>query len=368
MLVVGTCWMLFIAAGLTGCRPFQHDSDVPSPLRLPASRLAPDAVGLEVGVAQLDVDQRGTFEQFWAELDAQKISLEDRKRLDQNGLRAAVMSSRPPAMLPDLVNPRPIVLDELNEFQRQLYIKRFLKPESRMVQHARISNRSGQRHPVPISEYHSAFSWTIQADGKQTIGSGQQVRGVMTVTTFPQGDGSVRLVITPEIHHGEPQHRIGSADHGFKFETRQNIDRIKQLSFEVVLRSGESVVVAPTADLDSLGQLFFGQANSSDESLGLSMESELPAVDRIEKADLAAIEEVEEDELDLLGRSEATVARNLETIDNMLAEELTIGGKAKLARPDPLHRVFMIRVVQTQLDDLFTDVEEIEPLTSVNRY
>ena len=347
---------------LAGCPHWDRDDPQGAALVFPINRMAPDAVGLEIGVAQLDVTQRQDMATLWRELDPQKLPLEVRKLLDRNGLKAGVMSSRPPAVLADLVYPRPVVLDELNEFQKQLYIKRHLKPESRMVEHAQISNRSGQAHPVNTSHLHPSLSWTVQLGERQSAGSGDYVQGVFAITTFANGDGSVRLVVTPEIHHGESKARIGSAEHGFKFETRQTIERLNDLSFEVVLASGESLVVGPTEDIAELGHLFFGNPDEVagiDQLAKLAVEGEPAGLPDLDADD--GVEGVD-------GLLDESTAEELDEIDRLLAQDLALGGKAKREKPKPMHRLMLIRVIQTQLDDLFSSTEEIEPLTSVNRY
>lgn len=319
-LLLGCLW-------LTGCRHWGPDRQAAPLPNLPANRLAPDAVGLELGLAQLDQTQADLLEPFWRQLDQQELSLEIRQRLDENGLRVAVMPSRPPTEMRELVRPRAIDPAQLTDFQRQLFRRGHLKPVSRMVTHEQVSNRQGQAHPIPTSEYWPRYSWTIHDRQSQSVGSGSQVRGVVSVATFPQGDGSVRLVVTPEIHHGQARDRFGASEHGFRFESRQNVVPLEALRFEVSLRSGESLVLGPTPDLADLGELFFGTPDLAEED-DLTLESDMA------EDPLWATPELESDPL----------------------------------QPPPLHRLLMIRVVQTQMDDLFEDSHQAEPLTSTHRY
>jgi hypothetical protein len=174
-----------------------------------------------------------------------------------------------------------------------------------MIAHERISNREGQAHPVTISETHSQANWTIRNGDRQTIGTGEFVRGVIAVKTFPQGDGTVRIVFAPEIHHGKPRHQIGVAERTFLHRQGQTISPVKDLEFEVTLRAGESIVVGPTPDLDGVGKLFFGSY----------------------------------------------------ALDEDVSEQVE-------GRPVSTHRMLLIRVVQTQMDDLFSDANTVEKLTT----
>jgi hypothetical protein len=294
--------ILILGISVLGCARWEEPETRSRPI-FPQSKIAIDAVGLELGIAQLDSHQSDSFEQFWKLLDSQALPLELRKRLDQNGIRAAVMSSNPPSLLHTLVEDQPIVESELNEFEKLLHAKRLLRPKQRMIAHERISNREGQAHPITISETHSQVSWVIQNGDRQTIGAGDFVRGVIAVKTFPQGDGSVRIIFSPEIHHGKPRRQIGVAERSFLHREGQTVTPVKDLEFEVKLRPGESIAVAPTADIDDVGKLFFG-SYASDENQ-----------------------------------------------------------KVK-GRPVSTHRVLLIRVVQTQMDDLFSDANTAEKLTS----
>lgn len=298
--------VILVAVGVLGCAPWKKEPSKKSALVIPNSRIAPDAVGLEIAVAQLDLDQAESFESYWRLLDEQELSLDFRKRLDANGLRAAVMASNPPRIFQDLVEPRPINVEELSPFQKQLHEEGRLKPKTRMVSHSRISNREGQDYEVSISDIHPQVSWTVRNRDQQSPGSGEFVRGTMSVTTYPRGDGSVRLVLRPKIHHGKSRKRINDA---FLLQSSQRVKTIADLKMDIVLRAGESVVIAPTSDVTEMGHVLFGIPQS------LNPEEQAP--------------------------------------DNS-----AVG---------PLHRMLVIRVVQTQMDDLFND-SGYEKLTTTPKY
>ena len=285
-------------------------------LTFPKGRIAVDAVGLELGVAQLDSSQSETFDEFWRMLDQQELPLQVRQMLDANGIRVAVMASHAPTAFNQLVDVAVINPEVLNEFESQLHAKGMLRPQRRMVTHQRISNREGQAHEVVTSVVHPEASWVIKSGETQTAGFGQQVRGLISITTYPRGDGSVRLVVRPEIHHGQERARIGVGESSFLFQSGQHVTAIDELKFEVNLRSGESLVIAPTADNSGVGKLLFGNATD-----GLEIEAALN-------------EQKQEKE------------------------------NSNHNRPVPLHRMMMVRVVQTQMDDLFSNANLGEKLST----
>lgn len=295
--------ILTLLVGAGGCAEWETP-EIPARSIFPQSRIAPDAVGMEVALAQLDTQQTDDFELFWNQLDQQALPLALRKRLDQNGLRAAVMASAPPSILHQLIDPPPILPDNLSNLEMQLYLKGLLRKKQRMITHDRISNREGELYSIPVSDIHPQFSWNIRNGDMETPGAGDAVRGGINITTFPQGDGTVKLLIEFEIHHGKSRPQI--AERSFFKENRQAIQRIEDLKFEIVLMPGESLALAPTADISDLGKLFFGAAQS----------------------------------------------------------ELEQPNSASSESPDPSHRLLLVRIVQTQMDDLFNDSRFVEKLTT----
>lgn len=300
-----TIALLAIWTGVCGCARWEAP-EKKSGMIFPKSRIALDAVGLELGIAQLDSSQAEAFENYWSSLDHQALPLELRKRLDQNGIRAAIMPSHVPAILHELIGPQPIVIEKLTKLEKQLHAKQLLREKERMISHERISNREGEPHSILVSDFHREISWVVRNGSVETPGYGKSVRGWMTVTTFPQGDGSVRLIFDPEIHHGQARPQI--AERSFLREERQAVKRLDELKFDVTLRPGESIVVAPTQDIAELGKLFFGSPGSGIEPTGPPN------------------------------------------------------------RAVPTHRLLLIRVVQTQMDDLFSDANLVEKLTTTSSY
>lgn len=326
--------------------------------------MAPDAVALEIGVAQLDYSQAETLKQYWHSLDQQELAVETRQQLDRHGIKVGIMSTRPPASFSKLVNPREVVIDELDAFQRQLYLSGHLSATSRMLAHNRISNRKGQPHPIVTSAEHSKYSWAIHDQGGTTVETSSNVRGIFSIRTYPQGDGSVRVVVQPQVHHGKLEKRYGATANGFKFENQQTVATLEQLEFEVPLRSGETLVIGPTTDIDQLGRLFFGQAIAIEKS------------ELLQQADwiVQAIQDRQERTLPELGIDESKFDDligdlEIDDVDRSLMDSLGAAlEKPAIAKPAPMHRLLMIRVVQTQLDDLFDDQVAAEPLTTSREF
>lgn len=283
-----------------GCAPIEPQPKTPAGPKFGVTRMTSDAVALEVGLIQLDESQVESFEKFWSLLDHQKLEQPARQRLDQNGFRAGVMPSQPPGAFLELVKPRPWKYESLDLVQQQLAIQGKWEPKSRMLKHQRVINRRSDTYRVETSEVHPQAQWDIRRDQQALTGSGELVQGVYEITTSPQSDGTAKIRLTPRINYGPVQTSIGAGEQEFAYDSRQAGQLLTELAVEVGLRPGETIVLAPTSDRADLGKLFF--------------DSLKPAED-----------------------------------PHRTPSHLT-------------HRVLLVRLVQTQLDDLFGQSFSNEPL------
>lgn len=308
---VFSLWLLLaLLPGFVGCAPLEKNESASREMVFPQRRLPVDAASLEIGLVQLDRSQADTFETFWSLLDQQKLPISIRQLLDQNGLRAAVMPSHAPTELHQLQQPRPVELQQLDAVQQQMAKENLLQPEPRLILHQRITSRSGETHPVEVSEFHPQATWNLLQGDLRSVGSGQQVRGVVQLIAIPQGDGSVRLRLVPEIHHGDMRPTINVAERAFVLDSGQTVQKLADLAVDLSLRPGETIVLAPTSDISDLGKLFFGEPDRKPDR-GQAMPDDADS-------------------------------------------QLT-------------HRFLMIRVVQTQIDDLFGNFSAQQNLNTTSR-
>ena len=291
---------LMVIVACAGCANLQPTPPDKSKTRLPVPRMQSDTVVLEIAVAQLDVSQKEAFESFWRQLDSQKLDLNIRKRADQNGLRMGTIASSVPASLQRILEPQELDPEKLNEWETQLNEKGYLQPVERLVLHQRIQNRDGQTHEVQISSVHDQVGWIVHDGDKVTPGTGKSAVGGFQIKSYQNSDGSVRLVLMPQIQHGQSRPRIGLSDGSFTIEPGRATHQVDSLKTEVELLSGETLIVAPTSDAADLGGVIFSPSP-----------------------------------------------------------------KSSLAERDGLFRILMVRLIQTQTDDLFQKQEKMERLSSV---
>jgi hypothetical protein len=303
--IVAARYVVFVAAAwlllFLGCTPLEPRKSSTGP-KFVSGRMTNDSVALEIGLVQLDDSQVELFEQFWKQLDHQKIDVTVRKRLDQNGLRVGSMPSHPSAAFLELIQPRPGELESLDLVEQQMLQQGLLEPKSRMIIHQRIVNRRSDTYKVATSESHPHYEWRVRRSNQDSFGSGETVQAIMEINTSPHSDGTANIRLTPRINYGPVQALIGVGERGFAYDSGQAGQSFSDLAMEVVLRAGETIVLAPTPDRSDLGHLFF--------------ESIRPPLDPT--------------------RTESHLT----------------------------HRFLLVRLVQTQLDDLFGHAPANEPLTT----
>lgn len=248
---------------LIGCKPIETDHQTGNNPFAHSWRETKQAV-LEIGLIQLDDTQSRDFEEYWTYLDQQKIPLGIRQAYDSNGMRLAVMNHRSPRILNQLTAPRPIELESLDPVEQQMAGQGLLSPRSRLLVHKQIVNRPGKAYQIETSDVYPEYDWTLHlpsrdnGDRRTLAGGGSYVQGSFKLLTHPVGDGSIRIQATPFIHSGPIMPAIGVVDGGFAYDTDRMGQSLNELAIEVVLRKGETLVVAPSADCEDLGKLFFG--------------------------------------------------------------------------------------------------------------
>ncbi len=347
-----------------GCKSVDEKTSID--FTLPGVEMNEGAVALQVAVVQVDDDQQEIIEEFWSRLDTMKLSLADRQVADRNGLRYAVMSPQCPAILDQLLKRRELDISRMTDIQKKMASKGLLESPSRLLHHQRIENDSGEEFEIPVSDYYQQKKWSIvDKRGRMESGSGELVKAFMQLSTFPQNDGSVRLVVEPEIHHGQPQQRYDVSQRTFLFSESQIQSRIEALKFAIDLQPGESLVIAPTVQTNprtpssasrsvsqnsatSIGDLFFAQT-----PLAATVES-IPAQQDREQARLI---ESAFAELDKQFASSA---------DSDANAEITTTNPPPESSVKPLCRFLMVRLIHTQASDLFDRSSSAKRLTTIN--
>lgn len=270
--------VLCLLASLTfavGCANWDTSNELSrQPFSLAKSRMSPRSVGIEIAVAQLDATQAEPLQRLLSSVDQQKLSLETRQRLDRNGLTCGIMSTRPPAVFHDLLEPYLPDPDSVDLAARPLALAGKLDPVSRLLIHQRISNQDGEIYPVGASDLYSNLTWVVNHADHSSPGQANQARCFFDITTFPNSDGSATLKLVPVIRHGKDVTRIEVAEGSFVMDRGQRRSSLDEIAFEIQLQTGQTLIIAannpPTSsgtEPGLLGPLLLGSDGSNETRL-----------------------------------------------------------------------------------------------------
>jgi hypothetical protein len=233
----------------TGCARLNTASKPPT--QLPAARLAPDAVVLDVAFVRLRAADLETYESIWAAADEQLFSSEIRRDLATNGVRAGVLGYQLPPQLQQLLDAPPKILENISEGSAgDIEI-------GGSRQHLPV--RASHRSIIKASKVYPLLPVLLSEDGVVRGYQLTDARCVLSLKPYPQGDGRVKLAITPEIEHGELKTRWGGGEGMMIQQTAQERLVLERLRLDTILTPGQSLVLSTTSDIKGLGECFFAQ-------------------------------------------------------------------------------------------------------------
>lgn len=239
--------MVFLLSLLSACSAWKESFD--EPLKLPTQRLAPDSIGLEITFVRVPAGQTELNEHIWQQIDEQCLDAQSRTYLNRNGFRAGLVGTQLPDSLRQLLDEQRQTtgLDQLVSSQTDV-----------LAQNRQLQSRAGQRNEIvaspPLPKIVVLKSTKPGNVAGETFDNGQCI---IAVRSFPQSDGSVRLELTPEIHHGEPQSQWIAGEGTFHFLSGRKREVYADLKTQLTLSPGESVVLSSTVDVKGLGENFF---------------------------------------------------------------------------------------------------------------
>ncbi len=220
-------------------------------IQLPRPRMSPDSVVLEIASLRLPYD-RAANDTIWESIDEQVLSNELRIKLTQNGFRCGIITGEIPTRLCEiLAQPKSTRIGETD-------------PESShgfVVSQQRLQNRTGRRGKIVTSDLRDEIVSLMPNAGRVTGKTLFLAQSLLSIRSYPGGDGRVRLELVPEIEHGQPKTRyVGQPNEGvFRLDTGRERAVFNELRFEPQLAPGQSLLVTCTDDWIGLGRQFFAE-------------------------------------------------------------------------------------------------------------
>jgi hypothetical protein len=186
---------------------------------------------------------------LWKEIDEiAGLAPQTRTRLREAGWRIGVASSRPPRALEELLE---LATDRPDH-----------RDSDRRLVGRRVAIPAGTDFPIEVTDLLPELRARLEADGR--VKTWSDAKAVLRVRVEREQDGWVRLVCTPEIHHGKAWLRPIATAQDWQHQRAQNIEPLYELQFELSLNLGEMGVVTALngveqteCDRASVGRAFF---------------------------------------------------------------------------------------------------------------
>ncbi len=244
---------------LSGCALW-HKEEVTEPPKLPTGRMATDTVVLEIAFVRLSGDALLQQDDLWRQVDEQQLSADLRVRMRENGMRVGVVGSQLPPLLRKLLEEKsdPLAITgpgmdngDVTASQRQL------------------QSRAGKRGVILAGMKREQLTLLMHAQGQVTGQDFEDAQCLFAVKTFPQGDGRVRLELTPEIEHGQAKQRWKGQEGAFRVEASKDHKVLDLLKMDLLLAPGDVLVLSCTPDQIGLGKQFFADAKPGEQKVML---------------------------------------------------------------------------------------------------
>ncbi|MGL4513700.1 MAG: hypothetical protein ACRCT8_11475 [Lacipirellulaceae bacterium] len=238
-----------------GCRSMftaPVEGAVSSPLR--SASASNDSVTLDIYWATLPADVEADAESLWNHVQEQRLDQGVRRSLVRNGLRAGVVGGAPPLAIAGLLDPKGARFDAADDSQTDDAVGTLADPTG--VQRKTTQTRPGQTLLLKASE---VLDEAVVLEPGGVGETYQRVQAMYNVEVEKLADGGYAVVLTPELHVGEPRWKWTQDDTGMIARQAPLRDKrvFGELRIVAPLVVGEMLMVTSPPDAGSrLGSYF----------------------------------------------------------------------------------------------------------------
>ncbi|MCH5373204.1 MAG: hypothetical protein JJ992_04465 [Planctomycetes bacterium] len=235
---------------LAGCSPWSVASVEQTLLKPP--RMSPDTVVLEMVFLNIT-----DHNEIWTEVDEQHLPVELRRELAEAGFRAGVIGIQLPSWIGDRLEQQKKTV-QIDEETGSAIVGDQDGPR-------RLQCRSDQPRDIPIGPVRKQLK--LNGDDRDATDESllEDAQCRLSVVSQAQGDGRVRLRITPEIGHGPARHRWVGSDGSFRVDLARDCRRYDELTITAVLSPGQTLILGPGPESEGLGRIFFGEGEGASQ-------------------------------------------------------------------------------------------------------
>lgn len=245
-----------VALCVGGCATWD-ESEPGSAFELPVPKMSPDSVVLEIAFVRVPPEFAPQLQSLWVGVDEQRFPADLRRILASNGLRTGVAGSQLPTQLQTLLEhdaSQPVTPTAGGQLAEDSFLRR-----------RRLPIRSGQPAKIVVVPGMPSRMVVVYAEeGHVRAKDFDLAQGILQLVSFPQGDGRVKLQLTPTIEHGEMRNRYVGGENSFLLKPERETTTFDALRMELMLSPGESLLMTSTDDCKGLGDQFFGAQHHPD--------------------------------------------------------------------------------------------------------
>ena len=227
-----------------------------SPLAIP--RLADDSVVVEVSFIRVPAKDQQQLKQVWNDVDGTDIAASLRTKLKENGIRCGKLPSAIPASFETLLSGDKNITDPTAQ-AGSLNLNMGLR-------NRRLQCTAGSENFVVLSDAVIDNLVVIHSEEQYTSAEKfQQAQCQFEFRTYPQADGSVRLELVPQIHHGVAKSQFKGHDGAWLLKTQRDVEEYTDLLIDTRLLPGESLLLSCDELAHGLGGHFFSKNDDQTE-------------------------------------------------------------------------------------------------------
>ena len=227
-----------------------------SPLAIP--RLADDSVVVEVSFIRVPAKDQQQLKQVWNDVDETDIAASLRTKPKENGIRCGKLPSAIPASFETLLSGDKNITDSTAQ-AGSLNLNMGLR-------NRRLQCTAGSENFVVLSDAVIDNLVVIHSEEQYTSAEKfQQAQCQFEFRTYPQADGSVRLELVPQIHHGVAKSQFKGHDGAWLLKTQRDVEEYTDLLIDTRLLPGESLLLSCDELAHGLGGHFFSKNDDQTE-------------------------------------------------------------------------------------------------------
>jgi hypothetical protein len=236
---------------------------------LPLSPFKPsiESATLEVAFIRHPLEQSAFNDDLWYLVDETQLPHGVRRELDENGLRAGVLSGEPPASIAALLSDDGAGASSnayrSDDAETSPAISAAKLEHQPLCRRRTLHLQRGQRSEILASGVYDRLPLLLREDGQVRGDNYTQAQGLFALKVFPEGDGRVRLQLTPELHHGPQQQQYVPDDGVIRLQSSRAKRSFDKLAVDVTLSPGQCLVLGTRPSREgSIGYRFFTEAHA----------------------------------------------------------------------------------------------------------